>query len=226
MVVKAHIDLVRTLPGLTSSKIIFCPESNWQMEGERLIDDMARARVHELYALHEHGRGHTEGFLTSNRTKKAMWGGMRALLEQRAVSFHPLMICANTLQQNTPGSMRAMLIKELRDFKRVTYPSKDPYKPFKEVFTGKITGANDDHAIVAQLLVICHKIYWERYDEYYSKLRPVRLGDGLPEATDINSVLRNMTETNQRILSYVQQTRQYGSGDAIALQQQTEAARF
>lgn len=225
MVVKAHVDLVRTLPGLTASKIIFCPETNYGFEGERLIDELGRANVREVYAMHEHGKGHSEGFWTSNRTKKAMWSAMRALLEQRAVSFHPLMICANTLQHHSPGSMRAMLIKELEDFKRVTYPSRDPYKPHKEVFTGKITGANDDHAIVVQLIVICHKMYWQRYDEFYSKLPPVRSRDLLPRADDLASVVHNMSSMNQHFMQLVQQIRQHGSGDADALQRQTEMAK-
>ncbi len=226
MVVKAHIDLVRTLPGLTSSKVIFCPETNWGQEGERLVDDLERAGVHEVYSMHEHGRGHALGFWTSNRTKKAMWSGMRALLEQRSVSFHPMMICANTAQQHTPGSMRAMLIKELRDFKRVTYPSNDPYKPHKEVFTGKITGSNDDHAIVVQLLVICHKIYWERYDEFYSKLRPIRSREQASNVDSIASTLRSMSMANNHFMALVQQMREQGANDSSALQRQTDEARI
>ena len=164
-VIVAHINAVRALPGLLNSRVIFAPESNLGAEGVRLTDDLRRARLHNTYVLREHGG--QEGFITNEKNKKQMWISMSSALNEHRVRFHPNMVCANLRQGHTPGSMREMFVKELLNYKRrLVYSQSDPYKLPKELFTGKIGGACDDHAIVGQLLYISREIYRQKLSFY------------------------------------------------------------
>lgn len=170
-VIVQHINCVRSLPGLEHSKIIFCPESNLGAEGVRLTDDLRRARVRNTVVLREHGGA--EGFQTNDKNKKEMWIAMSAALNEHRVRFHPRFAVANRAQGHNQESMREMLIKELRTYRRqLKYSSTDPHKLPKELFTGKIGGGCDDHAIVCQLLYICRNIYNQKASEY-RKAEPI-----------------------------------------------------
>jgi len=175
-VIVAHINMVRSLPGLVNSRVIFCPESNLGGEGVRLTNDLARAKVTNVHVLLEHGGA--EGFQTSEPAKKQMWISMSSALNEHRVRFHPNMVCANTGQDHTPSGMRDMFIKELLAYRRrLVYSTSDPYKLPKELFTGKIGGGCDDHAIVGQLLYISREIYRQKWAFYRSKPPIYKKGD-------------------------------------------------
>ena len=163
-----HINLVRSLPGLLHSRVVFCPESNLGAEGVRITEDLRRSRVQNTYVLREHSG--QEGFQTDERAKKKMWISVNAALDEHRIRFHPHMICANTIQGHTPASMRALVVAELKNYKRrLVYNNNDPHKLPKELFTGKIGGAKDDHAIVTQLLYVSREIYRQKWAFYRSQ---------------------------------------------------------
>jgi len=175
-VIVGHINGVRSLPGLDNARVIFCPESNLGGEGVRLTDDLRRARLRNTYVLREHGG--QEGFQTTETAKKQMWISVSAALNEHRIRFHPNMVCANTRQGHTPGSMRELIVKELLNYKRqLKYSASDPYKLPKELFTGKIGGACDDHSIVLQLLYVCREIYRQKWSYYRSQPPIYEQGD-------------------------------------------------
>lgn len=164
----AHINLVRSLPGLQTARVVFCPEANLGGEGQRLTDDLRRARLKNAYVLLEHGG--EEGFITSDKTKKQMQVAFSAAMLEHRIRFHRDMVVANIRQGHTPGSMRKMLIEELLNYKRqLVYKNGDPYALPGERFTGKIGGACDDHSIAIQLLYICRKVYESKWAFYRNR---------------------------------------------------------
>lgn len=170
-VIVAHINMLRSMPGLEHARVIFCPESNLGGEGERLTSDLRRARLHNVYVLKEDGGN--EGFRTTDQAKEGMKNALGAALNEHRVRFHPNWVCANTQQGHTPDSMRKMVVSELLNYKRqLIYSSTDPYKLPKVRYTGKIGGTCDDHAIVCQLLYVCREIYRQKWSFYRSQ-RPI-----------------------------------------------------
>jgi len=170
-IIVAHINILRSMPGLEHARIIFCPESNLGGEGARLTDDLRRARMHNVYVLREDGGN--EGFRTTDRSKDEMKNAVNAALNEHRVRFHPNWVCANTEQNHTPESMRKLLIEELLNYKRqLIYSKTDPYKLPTVRYTGKIGGTCDDHAIVFQLLYVCREIYRQKWSFYRSQ-RPI-----------------------------------------------------
>lgn len=164
-----HIRRVRALPGLSASKVVFAPETNLGGEAERLVADLRRAHAPNIYTLHEDKK--KPGIRTTNLLKKQMWIDFKLALGDRRVRFHPYMAVGNP--KHDAEGMRSMLISELRTYTRkLEYSKSNPYQLPAEIFTGKVAGGQDDHAIVVQLLHISRKMY-EAKAEFYRQQGPI-----------------------------------------------------
>jgi hypothetical protein len=187
-----HMEAVRRLRGLESSRIVFCAESNLAFEGKRIAADLARERVREVYCIREDKKD--EGIRTTELLKKEMAIAMNALLLQNRLMFHRQMVCVsndpNEAEQHTPSSMRKLIIDQLDAYSRELVPNRSNTDlPNKEKYTGKRSGA-DDHAskrdcnnrvsltfvwrtTVALQICWMAKEKWEGNKEFYSRMRPL-----------------------------------------------------
>ena len=190
-IIVAHINMLRSMPGLEHARVIFCPEANLGGEGVRLTDDLRRSRLHNVYVLREDGGN--EGFRTTAAAKEDMKNSVNAALNEHRIRFHPNCVCANTEQNHTPESMRKLLITELLNYKRqLIYSSTDPYKLPTVRYTGKIGGTCDDHAIVCQLLYVCREIYRQKWSYYRSQ----------PPIYDPQDEIQQMTRRRNETIQY------------------------
>lgn len=172
----AHLRAVRSISGLQTARIVFCPESNLASEGKRITADLARAGVDECYVLREDVRGN-EGVRTTEHLKKDMWISFNRLLNERQVRWHPHLACVGSPlndemnERYDAQKMRAMVIDELLAYQHIIEPNKDPDKPPHEKFSGKLSGC-DDHCIAVQL---CYKAVeiWLNNQDFYSNLKPI-----------------------------------------------------
>jgi hypothetical protein len=172
----AHLAAVRKIPGLETARIVFCPESNLASEGKRITADLARAGVAECYVLREDVRGN-EGVRTTEHLKKDMWISFNQLLNDRRVRWHPRLACVGLPTNDEMNErydaqkMRTMVIDELLAYQHIVEPNKDPDKPPREKFSGKLSGC-DDHCIAVQL---CYKAVeiWLNNQDFYKNLRPI-----------------------------------------------------
>lgn len=114
-----------------------------------------------------------EGVRMSAPFKKEMWMSTNALLLQKKVRFHPMMVSVSEDENMGPEAMRKLLIDELCGYQRkLDYNQSDPLQPPKERFTGKIGGSCDDHCIAFQ---VCYKSAekWNAKSDFYSQLKPL-----------------------------------------------------
>jgi len=164
---------VRSIPGLETSKIVFCPESNLGSEGKRIAQDLARAQVKNCYCLMEDVRGN-EGVRMTDEFKKEMYLSTNALLLYRRIRWHPLMKSVSEDEKFSAPRMRKLVIDELCGYQRqLVYSKADPLAPPKERFTGKVGGTQcDDHCIALQ---ICYKAmeFWCSKPDFYNRLKPL-----------------------------------------------------
>lgn len=150
---------------------MFCPESNLGLEGIRIAQDLARAHLERCYVLMEDKRG-SEGIRMTEELKKELYMTFQALMTQRRIAWHPMMICCGD-DGETPESMRKMLIDELFAYqRRLKHDEANPDKPPREFFSGKYTGKGDDLCIAAQL---CFKgaEFWNSKPDFYNNLKPI-----------------------------------------------------
>jgi hypothetical protein len=170
LAIVAHINAIRKIRGLETSRIVFCPESNYAHEGTRIAKDIADARVPMVFCMEEGKKG-KEGILMTNSFKKEMWMMFNRLLIKRAVRFHPHMVCISK-EKNTPESMRKLLITQLRSYSREIRANKtNTNAPSREIFSGKHAGP-DDHCVAVQ---ICYKSMemWQNNIAYYNSKKPL-----------------------------------------------------
>lgn len=174
---KILVDLIRTvrrLPGLTMAKIVVCIESNLAYEAQRqsamLQKAAAEAQIPQVIIMHEdesHGRVNA-GFRTTEDSKKAMALLADEKLCQRRIQFHKNFVYVSTDPQDKldADSYKKELVKQLEDYKRIIIPSKNPYIPSKELYSGKRGCGTDDDAIAFQL----NLMLWDKFhrDRKYS----------------------------------------------------------
>lgn len=164
---------MRSIDGLQTAKIVFCPESNLGSEGKRIAADLGRAKIRNCFCLMEDTKGN-EGVRMTDEFKKAMYLSMNALLLYRRVRWHPMMKSVSDDEKYSAPRMRKLLIDELCGYQRqLVYSKNDPLAPPKERFTGKIGGvACDDHCIALQILYKSME-FWCSRPEFYKQLKPL-----------------------------------------------------
>lgn len=170
-----HMEAVRKLRGLETSRIVLCPESNLALEAKRIAQDLARERVRDVYCLREDVR-RGEGVRMSEVFKKELAIGFGALLLQHRVRWHPQMVCVTSSHKDaehfSPEQMRSKIIDQLAAYKKEMQPNKsNPGLPAREFYTGKRSG-EDDHCIATQ---ICFKSIelWHNNRHFYQSMRPL-----------------------------------------------------
>lgn len=168
-----HIAAVRSIPGLQTAKIVFCPESNLGSEGKRFAQDLSREGVRNCFCLMEDVRGN-EGVRMTDEFKKEMWMSTNALLLYRRIRWHQCMVSISDDEKFSAPRMRKLIIDELCGYQRqLIYSKSDPLAPPKERFTGKIGGvACDDHCIALQIAYKAME-FWTAKPDFYQKLKPL-----------------------------------------------------
>lgn len=138
-ILKAHILAVRRMPGFESAVVVFVPENNLGFEAQRMEHMMRRSQIPDVVTVDEDdGKA---GIATTKQSKKIMAVLMNRTLLDRRVKWHHNFVTVD--EDHTPDEMKALLIKELRGYRRILEPSKDPHGDPKEKFSGKQSGGYD-----------------------------------------------------------------------------------
>jgi len=168
-----HFTALRLLRGLERARIWLAVEANYAMEGRRIVQDVARARVEECYTLLEDGPRQQEGIRMSEPLKKELQLSFNALLMAHRLRWHRNMISVGKGTASDPAALRKTTIDQIARYQRqLKYNANDPSALPKELFTGKIGGAEDDLCIAAQISQKAHEILAAKRD-FYSRQRPL-----------------------------------------------------
>lgn len=166
-----HLVAVRKIPGLESATIVFVPESNLAFEGIRVSHELRRSGIRDICVMQEDDN--RAGIKTNNDLKKAMAISFQKVLAKRRIKFHKKMVCLTQVMglPVTPDDMMEDIRNQLLDFKRIIKPSKDPYKPSTEIYSGK-RGCHYDDLVVALTLNKLMQARWKKstkYDDWRSR---------------------------------------------------------
>lgn len=151
---------------------MFVPESNLAYEGIRLSDDIKRSGLKNVCVMKEDDN--RAGVRTNNDLKKGMAISFQKILNKGMVRFHQHFVCLteNSGVKMTTEEMKDEIINQLIDFKRIIKPSKDPYKPATELFSGKRGCGYDDLTIATILNPVMQRRFFGddvKYGSWYTR---------------------------------------------------------
>ena len=170
-----HIQMARSLPGLSGADVIFVPESNSGHSSQTYCIDIINARVPRVILMDEDEK-HV-GLRTDNASKMRMAVLMRNLLRAHMVKFHPMFF---TTSEGYDGeSMKKLIIQQFGDYKRKVKPRKRSggadtgEHDYVEIFSGKFGNRRDDQGVCAQINAMGQVIFQQKYNERYRNKRPL-----------------------------------------------------
>ena len=160
-----HIEKTRTISGLDTSTAVLCFESNLGFEAQHLIHSVTQRGLKRWVAMAE-GAGGALGWLATNERKEAMCLQLREALTVGNIALSDGFFSLTSETRIAINNIR----DELTRYSAIVEPSKTLFGKVRKIFTGKISGLNDDLAICLQMALSALRVFYT--NPKYQSFRP------------------------------------------------------
>jgi hypothetical protein len=162
-----HINKIRTQPAFANCTMVVIPEANLGLEAAHITKYLRESTVPNWCILRE-DRMNLPGVRTTADNKEAMCIRLQDLLRSDGVGIARDLVCVD--EDSNAADQVQSLMQQLMGYSIMVKKAETVFQKTKIVFTGKISGKQDDLCMALQMMLFWSGRFWrtpERYSGFY-----------------------------------------------------------